>query len=195
MRLSHALAVLALGASFTVAADASPVTFTFQDVTFRSGSTGSGTIVIDPVTGIAGAIDFAITGPTDYLFDVAAPHDQFEKLGGGGYEITYFDPAGDVLQMGVVQSTLVGYDGGDLCIVDASGNQVNCFGGSDVTPAAAWLNPALGGSDPVLSGDLVPLASTPEPSSLLLLGTGLLCVVGLFRRRPVRAVAVTASEL
>ena len=67
--------------------------------------------------------------------------------------------------------TLVGYNGGNLCLVSAPCD----------TDSSGVVYEEHGHD--LLTGSITPVAATPEPSTLALLGTGTLTLFGAIRRR------------
>ena len=82
-------------------------------------------------------------------------------------------PGGPYFLLGIPGTSLSGYSGGDICTLT-----VACSGGqSDLNSAVGYVYYGTSGALTLES------SATPEPSAIALLGTGLLGVVGLGRRR------------
>lgn len=165
--------VLASMLLISAVAHGSSVTFTFVDTTFASGATGSGTVVVDTTTGLFGDISFTYdNGSTTDIFDVA-PSGQ-AVYSGTNYYAYYYDPAGDLLLIEVPISSLVGYTGSALCT-----DTYSCGSSGYETPYGM-------GGDLFATGSLA-VAGTPEPSAFALLGTGVLGLVAMLRKRSTHA--------
>lgn len=164
MRLSlFAAAAALLSASLAAHADiltTFTVTGTFPD------STLAGTITIDTTTGSATAIDVSLSSPEATTFTTISS--QVPAYGGANeYEINTI-AGNEELQLLLNSASLIGYTGGSLTTPPYDSDlEVNGQFYEDLT-----------------SGQVtVPTSVTPEPSSIALLGTGLLGVAGVVRKR------------
>jgi hypothetical protein len=165
------LLLSALFLSATLAAHADNiVTFDASGV-FQSGSTLSGTLTLDSTTGIFTAVDLFVSSPDTLAFNAVAQLCSYPVAGictiQSGNGSAYQPP---VLVLDVIATSLIGYTGGSI--------------GSETSPDFGYSSNIYFGAgipdDSLTSGRLT---TTPEPSSIALLGTGLLALGGFARRR------------
>ena len=179
MRLPFRLAAVLFLALFAVSARADR--FLFAGFSTAQNSFTTGTFDIDTNTGRVIAIDVPLA---IYNYDINVIP-QFFVYGGPGFTITQFinaemiaypfldvriqDQVGDYFVFQFPVTTFVNYKGGSVC-----GFDIGCYNG--IKNANSTGNP----SAPI--GQAALTLVTPEPSSIALLGTGLLGFAGTLRR-------------
>jgi len=181
-------AAVLLGALLALAghAKASPVIFDASG-TFTDSSTLSGTITIDPTTGLATAENLSISGGTSGyvspLLFVATPPAlmQTDNAGAGNVWLDSTDVSNSwQLRVDIPGPTLLGYGGGPLVI-------------SSFPPDGTYFTAFGEGGANLLSGSLTAV-TTPAPPTIVLLASALF-TAGAFhfvRRRQLSLVYVPA---
>jgi hypothetical protein len=167
LALAVVLGLMALLASGTVRADSTAT----LDVagTFSNGDTLSGTVTLDTTTGTVESVSLSSSSMPDTLFTTyfVSPQAYDDIL-----IATYSPVISEEIGLEIPTDDLVGYTGGPLCSLSDPCGAINYNEDSnEYNPEFFFLQ----------QGSLTP---TPEPSSLLLFGTGiaLICMATLVRR-------------
>jgi len=167
-----ALVLLAL-AGLVPTASASPVTWDLSGVTFTSGASASGSFVYDALTNTYSSIDITVSGAAfgNGTYTILDP-----GFGSSGSEIVAVPSA----LADFTNTPVLAFDFASP-LTDAGGTIALLADGHGIQQC---VDPACSVSftvDAVSAGSVTTsLTSVPEPSSLLLLGSGLL---GLMSRR------------
>jgi hypothetical protein len=165
-RLSFAVLVVGFAGSVNLA-HATPVTLDVS-ADLKYGGTLTGTIT------------FSSTSLSDVIgYDIIAS----SGPGSPGFTFPGFTYTSADSSVTAENSKLIQFDsaGGEELRLDFSA-PLSLTG--DILTTGGYESEIVAGNRSVTSGSLTPLAAaTPEPSSLLLFGTGLLCALGMMRKR------------
>jgi PEP-CTERM motif len=177
MRLSFPLAILTLLAASTLVARADTIVpFDFNATLV--GGTVSGIVDVDITKGQFTTVDFtAIINGISHPFDTPAFNQGAVPTPATLYVGDFTDSSGDMFQIALPPTSLIGYTGSAVCSLALACNPT-----LDIPTIFIQAKTDIGNI--ARSGSLTPAAAaTPEPSTFALLTTGLLGLAGAARRK------------
>jgi PEP-CTERM motif len=177
MRLSSPLAALTILAACTLTVHGDTIVpFDFNATLV--GGTVSGIVDVDITKGQFTTVDFTATiSGISHLFDTPAFNQGAVPSPATLYVGDFIDSSGDMFQIALPPTSLIGYTGSAVCSLVLSCNPT-----LDIPTVFIQAKTDIGNI--ASSGSLTPAAAaTPEPSTFALLTTGILGLAGAARRK------------
>ncbi len=193
MRFFHSVILMTLFAGAAAHADTLQ-TFKLAAILGNNTGTGgsvSGSLVIDTTTGLVSSSSLnSLYGGQS--FAVSSTVTTSKAIGNGSaFDLSFGTPGATgsaFLSLVLPVGTLIGYTGSLICYEGHPCSQAGSnYTSSYFAPGSQFGDQLASGSLSLVAVPPTPVSMTPEPSSLALLGTGLVGIAGLLKRKVVSA--------
>jgi PEP-CTERM motif len=184
--LSRVSAILVLSASTLIAHADSIYTYTGQDFTSADGKITTNDFISGSITTtnpLGDNLDFVLINPVAFSFSDGV--DTIDNANASAFDLIQIstNASGAIVDWHITLSTATGDVANDVMLINGGPNLAGIVpdGDTDTNFAAGSGRNSVSGV--FTSAASVPAAVTPEPSTLALLGTGILGAAGMMRRR------------